>query len=464
MKTLLLSISTFLLFGLSIAQQQIGHMTKTFVDASRNNRNIQTEIYYPAITAGNNVTASPGEYPVIVFGHGFVMAWDAYTNLWEEFVPRGYIMVFPRTEGNAFSTNHQNFGWDLQFLVNEIQNEDVLSTSPIYNVVSPATALMGHSMGGGAAFLAADSLCSNGNQYLKTLVGLAPAESSTNGVSSISSSTNITVPALILSGVQDGVTPPIDHHIPMYNALGATCKTILNIIGGAHCYFANTNAACDFGESTSSNGISISRNEQHSITFDFVNSWLDYTLKNDCNAFTVFQDSVVTSTRISYSQTCNINIPIIDNTISVSTTSLTSNEANATSYQWFDCSSNTPIPSETYQLFSPITNGSYAVEIEVNGCKEISNCVNFTNTLDVTEIVSSTFNIYPNPANDKITIDTDIKSAYSINITDLNGKIIYLDDEMQNGKVVNVHHLEKGCYLINIYTENQKIIKRFVKQ
>jgi predicted dienelactone hydrolase len=64
-------------------------MTKTFVDASRSNRNIQTEIYYPAATAGNNTAAASGEYPVIVFGHGFVMAWDAYANLWDEFVPRG---------------------------------------------------------------------------------------------------------------------------------------------------------------------------------------------------------------------------------------------------------------------------------------------------------------------------------------------------------------------------------------
>ena len=85
MKTLLIStLSLFLLFS-STAQHEIGHMTKTFVDASRSNRNIQTEIYYPATSAGNNTPASMGEYPVIVFGHGLVMTWDTYTNLWEEF-------------------------------------------------------------------------------------------------------------------------------------------------------------------------------------------------------------------------------------------------------------------------------------------------------------------------------------------------------------------------------------------
>lgn len=58
------------------AQYQIGHTTITYIDASRSNRSIATEIYYPALTAGNNTTAAAGQFPVIVFGHGFVMAWE----------------------------------------------------------------------------------------------------------------------------------------------------------------------------------------------------------------------------------------------------------------------------------------------------------------------------------------------------------------------------------------------------
>ena len=190
-------------------QNQIGHTTIMFQDPERGNRNIETEIYYPAQTAGMDTQVESGQFPIIVFGHGFVMSWDAYQNLWEEFVPRGYIMVFPRTEGNILSTNHQQFGWDLEFLVEQMQIEGLNSGSVIFNAVASETALMGHSMGGGAAFLAADSLSVNGNQNLKTLIGLAPAESSTNGVSSINSALSITIPSIILSGSQDGVTPPV---------------------------------------------------------------------------------------------------------------------------------------------------------------------------------------------------------------------------------------------------------------
>lgn len=306
MKNLLLSITAIGLAAIAYSQNHaIGHTTIMFEDPERNNRQIETEIYYPATSAGDDTPAVNDEFPVIVFGHGFVMAWSAYENLWTEFVPRGYIMAFPRTEGNIVSTDHQQFGWDLEFLVTAMQQQGSVQNSVLYNRVAPETALMGHSMGGGAAFLAADSLCNNGNQNLKTLIGLAPAESNSNGVSSISSASEVTVPSFILSGVQDGVTPPADHHIPMYNNLASECKTILHITGGAHCYFANSNFNCDFGEGTSSTGISISRLEQHDVTFDLVNLWLDYSLKADCADFSVFNDSLTATPRATFDQVCN---------------------------------------------------------------------------------------------------------------------------------------------------------------
>jgi len=97
------------------------------------------------------------------------MSFSAYQNLWEEFVPRGYIIAFPRTEEGLIN-DHQEFGWDLQFLVTKMQEEGIDNDSPIFGAVDNNTALMGHSMGGGAAFLAADSLTQNQNIQLKTII------------------------------------------------------------------------------------------------------------------------------------------------------------------------------------------------------------------------------------------------------------------------------------------------------
>jgi len=67
----------------------------------------------------------------------------------------------------------------------------------------------------------------------------------------------------------------------------------------------------------------------------------------------------------------------VDNSLTVSSSTLTSNMDNA-SYQWVDCSTNLPIPSEVNQSFSPTISGSYAVEVTVGSCTELSACVDFT--------------------------------------------------------------------------------------
>ena len=217
MKKLLQStIFTFIAFC-TFSQFQIGHTTLTFNDPGRTGgfgsgggagRQIQTEIYYPAVSAGENTAVAVGDFPIIVFGHGFAMSWDAYTNIWEHYAALGYIMAFPRTEGSLFpSPSHSEFGLDLNLVESRMQAEDLLATSLFYQKINGNSALMGHSMGGGAAFLAAAT-----NTSIKAVVGFAPAETNP---SAIAAATNITVPAIIFSGGQDGVTPPADHHIPI---------------------------------------------------------------------------------------------------------------------------------------------------------------------------------------------------------------------------------------------------------
>jgi hypothetical protein len=134
------------------------------------------------------------------------------------------------------------------------------------------------------------------------LINSAAAETNP---SAITAANNITIPTLIFSGDDDCVAPPIDNQGIMYDNLNSDCKTHVKIINGGHCYFANSNATCDFGESFCNSSLNITRPEQQSVTNDFLNLWLDYSLKGDQNAFTVFNDSLQTSNRINYSQDCN---------------------------------------------------------------------------------------------------------------------------------------------------------------
>ena len=132
----------------------IGHTTIDFYDSDRN-RNVQTEIYYPADSQGENVLIAAGSYPIIIFGHGFLMSWDSYQNFWTELVPHGYVICFPTTE-MSISPSHEDFGLDLRFVSTQMHLENDDSNSMFFNSFAQETGLMGHSMGGGASFLAAE--------------------------------------------------------------------------------------------------------------------------------------------------------------------------------------------------------------------------------------------------------------------------------------------------------------------
>ena len=108
MKKLLVAFFAFTT-SFAFAQFPVGNTTITYNDPARNNRAIECRIYYPGVSAGTNVAVATGEFPIIVFGHGFTMQPTAYPNWSDEFVPEGYIIVLPATE-TSFSPSHQEFG------------------------------------------------------------------------------------------------------------------------------------------------------------------------------------------------------------------------------------------------------------------------------------------------------------------------------------------------------------------
>ena len=91
------------------------------------------EVYYPADVAGDQVpfTQQPITAPILVFGHGFVMSWDAYSNIWNALVPHGYLMAFVTTE-TGFSPSHLEFGKDIAFAVGYMQSLSTNASDPFY--------------------------------------------------------------------------------------------------------------------------------------------------------------------------------------------------------------------------------------------------------------------------------------------------------------------------------------------
>ncbi len=311
MKINLILLLTVLLSSNLFAQPfQVGHTTITLVDSSRNNRNIPTEIYYPADVAGNNVpvtVANNDKFPVLSFGHGFVITWDAYQNIWEAVVPEGFIIAFPKTE-TGIAPSHTEFGKDIAFVISELNTLSQNNSSLFYNRIYSMNCVMGHSMGGGSAFLAAQFSSS-----VKTLATLAPAETNS---SAIQTAASLTIPSLIFAGGNDCVTPPSTNQIPMYDSLQSGCKTFLSINGGSHCQMADNNFLCSFGEATCTPKPTITRADQHIVVNRYLLPWLKYELKGDCISGAQFDSLITGDTSIVFQKSCVLcnNVSYYENT------------------------------------------------------------------------------------------------------------------------------------------------------
>jgi dienelactone hydrolase len=287
-------ITLLLIFGFSSTFSQnfqIGNISTSFVDPDRNNRNIGTQIFYPAVSSGSNTPVAEGIFPVVVFGHGFVMGYGAYQFLWEALVPQGYIVALPTTEG-SFSPSHVDLGLDLAFLIEKFKSEGLDENSVFYGKVAANAALMGHSMGGGASFLGAAD-----NPSVTTLVTFAAAETNP---SAIAAAANVQASAIVFSAENDCVTPPPQHQIPMYQALQNEKKVRININGGGHCLFNDYNLLCAIGEGSCTPNPTISREEQQQIVLDYLIPFFDFQLKGNHNSWLDFYDLLYTGQGITF--------------------------------------------------------------------------------------------------------------------------------------------------------------------
>jgi len=339
------------LFAPTWGQFPIGHQTLVFNDPARNNRPVQTEIYYPAAAEGDDQPIAAGSFPVVAFGHGFVMSASAYANVWSALVPQGYIVCLPTTEG-SFAPSHESFGQDLAFLVGALQEAGNTAGSFWENRVGPRAALMGHSMGGGAALLGTPL------QPAVTVTAVfAPAETTPSAVAACA---QIEKPVLIFTGSQDCITPTANHAAPMYAALDAACKVHVDLDGGNHCYFADFNFNCNFGEATTGCQPGISREQQHERVLAVLLPWFDFYLKEETGEWPVFQNALTTTPGLAVAQT-NCAAPLSSHAAPSSPDlRLSPNPAGAALYVRFD--QNIP---DAAPLFTAVDSAGRATRLPV---------------------------------------------------------------------------------------------------
>jgi dienelactone hydrolase len=212
--------------------------------------------------------------PVLAFGHGYQARVDYYESTLAHLASWGIAVIAPRSAGELFP-DHAAFADDLLSALDWVVSEAGPESRdwPGGPVDLQALGLSGHSMGGGAALLAAAR-----DPAIRGVATLAAAESDP---SAIDAAAGVVAPVLFVAAADDAITPLTEHQRPMFEAKATGPAQLRTIVGASHCGFLDLETAllslvCDEA--------AIGPDEQRRVTRAVLAAWLRYELAGDASA------------------------------------------------------------------------------------------------------------------------------------------------------------------------------------
>ncbi len=134
--------------------------------------------------------------------------------------------------------------------------------------------------------------------------------------------------------------------------------------------------------------------------------------------------------------------------------SLISNDLKA-KYQWLDCANNyRPKVGETNRVFAVKLNGSYAVELSRESCKDTSVCLPITN-LNIVEPNEVGIQVYPNPSsNGFYVLVANVDSELTCTLYNEIGQLVFTK-KSRGSFQISGNKLSPGIYKLLIWAEGQ---------
>ena len=127
------------------------------------------------------------------------------------------------------------------------------------------------------------------------------------------------------------------------------------------------------------------------------------------------------------------------------------------SYKWYV--NNTPILGQTESSITPTQDGTYVAEVtDENGCKALTDGVNYAPTGINTGAQKVDLLIIPNPNSGSFTIKTN-EEILRLSVYDYQGKLIY--EEISNTEAVSLQNLALGAYILEVETSEKIYTKVF---
>ena len=84
-----------------------------------------------------------------------------------------------------------------------------------------------------------------------------------------------------------------------------------------------------------------------------------------------------------------------------------------------------------------------------------------SSTLSQNKVSETIFNIYPNPSQDIIHIDSN-SSLYQVELFDVLGARVFLKERLEFGSQIDIRHLSSGVYYLKFKAKAKRIIKKII--
>ncbi|MEX2380170.1 MAG: T9SS type A sorting domain-containing protein [Vicingaceae bacterium] len=156
----------------------------------------------------------------------------------------------------------------------------------------------------------------------------------------------------------------------------------------------------------------------------------------------------------------------LDTTVAQNSDTLTAVSSQG-SYHWVNCDSNyTGNAADTNQRFIPTQSGNYALIISNGNCADTSSCYNVTITSVIERKLSKPLQLAPNPATHELElINFRASSIQQLNVYNISGQVVFNESGGQHTNAkVDVSHLVNGVYFIEVLTEDERYLSKFIKK
>ena len=137
---------------------------------------------------------------------------------------------------------------------------------------------------------------------------------------------------------------------------------------------------------------------------------------------------------------------------------------------WYaSASSTTALGSGTNFVTTTLTAGTYTYYAEAATCTTSAARTAITITVNIctniTEMVlKNNVNLYPNPVSDQLHVSVDNYELQQVKIYDVTGELVFEKEMKDQNSKLDLSHLTKGIYFIEMQTNAGCITKKLIKQ